>query len=392
MSFDFDQIFDRRSARSLKWTEYPDDVIPAWVADMDFQSPAPIVESLRQRAEHGIFGYEWPRRDLAELICERLFRMYKWEVAPEEIVFLPGIVCGLNVACRTASDVGNCVISFTPVYPPFLLAPGNQNMRLRTVELSHTKKESLLHYEIDFDRFEQEVTSTQASLFLLCQPHNPVGKEFSVSEVFRLAEICLKNNVIICSDEIHCDLLFSGVTHTPTAALSPDIAQACITLMSPSKTFNISGLGASYAIIQNPQLRKKFKHAAAGIVPELNIFAITACRAAYGDCDDWLAAVLAYMEENRDTLARYMKANLPGISITIPDATYLAWFDCHDSGIDGNPAEFFLKQAKVALNDGTIFGSGGEGFVRFNFACPRSLMMDALDRMAYALSGAALSS
>lgn len=385
MAYNFDEETERRFSGCVKWTEYDPDVIPVWVADMDFRSPEPVIAALRKRAEHGVFGYEWPRTDLSELVCERMARLYNWKVHPSEVVFLPGIVCGLNVVCRAVGKPGDAAITFTPVYPPFLFAPNNQEMILQTAALKPIADGRILRYEIDFDAFKKAITPA-TRILLLCHPHNPIGREFTYDELNSLSQICIDNDIIICSDEIHCDLLIGEVSHTPTACLSPEIADRSITLMAPSKTFNISGLGASYAIIQNADLRKRVKKAAAGIVPELNIFSIAAFKAAYTSCDEWLEAVLAYLVGNRNTFVDYVLKNLPGIKTTLPEATYLAWLDCRESGIAGNPHQFFLEESRVATNDGESFGPGGAGFVRFNFGCPRSIMLRALDRMKSALS------
>jgi cystathionine beta-lyase len=385
MSHDFDEQIDRRSSGCLKWTEYDSDVIPLWVADMDFRSPEPVIEALRGRAEHGIYGYEWTRRDLKELVCARLWKLYRWQVKPEEVVFLPGLVCGLNVVCRATGSPGDAVVTFTPVYPPFLAAPENQERVLQAVELKLDATDKILSYKIDFDLVERTLTDT-TRLLLLCHPHNPIGRSFTRNELVKLGEICAERDMILCSDEIHCDLNLSDDEHLPVACTSPAIADRCITLMSPSKTYNISGLGASYAIVQNERLRAQVKKAAAGIVPEVNTFAIHAFRAAYKEGEGWLAEVLDYLKANRDLVVEYVSNNLPGVRTTFPEATYLSWLDTRNSGLTGNPHEYFLRESRVALNDGSVFGRGGEGFVRLNFGCPRALLLEALERMGTALN------
>jgi cystathionine beta-lyase len=222
-------------------------------------------------------------------------------------------------------------------------------------------------------------------LFILCNPHNPVGRVFQRQELERMAEICLRHDMVICSDEIHCDLVFPGNRHVPMASLAPEIADQTITLMAPSKTFNIPGLKCSVAIVQNPELRKKLKRTHTGLVHGVNVMGYTAALAAYRDGQAWLDEVLRYMEANLDFLLQYVEAHLPGITMSRPEGTYLAWLRCHEAGIPGNPHEFFLKQARVAVNDGAVFGRGGEGFVRLNFGCPRSMLTEALDKMKEAL-------
>ncbi|MBI1799997.1 MAG: aminotransferase class I/II-fold pyridoxal phosphate-dependent enzyme, partial [Chloroflexi bacterium] len=239
-------------------------------------------------------------------------------------------------------------------------------------------------YEIDYDAFEAAITPS-TRLFLLCHPHNPTGTDYSSAQLARMGEICLRHGVTICSDEIHCDLMLGGARHTPIACVSPEIAANCITLMAPSKTYNLAGLGCSFAIVQNAALRERVKKAEAGIVPHVNALGLTAALAAYRYGDDWLDALRQYLTVNRDTLVDYVAENLPGVRTTEPQATYLAWLDFRESGIQGNPFEWCLEKAKIAMNDGAAFGSGGEGFVRFNFGCPRSQVIQALDQIKNAL-------
>jgi cystathionine beta-lyase len=239
-------------------------------------------------------------------------------------------------------------------------------------------------YEIDYDAFEQAI-STRTKLFFLCNPHNPVGRVFTVQELSRLAEICLRHRLVICSDEIHCDLLYPGSRHTPIATLGSDVAHMSITLMAPSKTFNIAGLGSAFAIIKNAEIKKSWNRWHAGLVPQVNVMGNVAALAAYRDSQEWLDQVLVYLTANRDFLARSVKERLPGIRMAQMEATYLAWLDCRDSAIPGKASEFFLKHAGVGLNDGAEFGKGGAGFVRLNFACPRETLARAVDRMADAL-------
>jgi cystathionine beta-lyase len=384
MSNDFDQLIDRRDSDSIKWRQYQREVLPLWVADMDFRSPEPILQALRTRVGHGVFGYGMPPPALAETLCERLFRRYRWRVTPDQIIFLPGLVCGLNVVCRAIGQPGDGVLVQTPVYPPFLTAPLHQGRYLRSAELTAIEQGNQLYYQIDYARFEAAIDQ-RTRLFILCHPHNPVGRVFDETELTRLAEICQSRDLVICSDEIHCDLLLDGHAHRPLASLAPEIADRCITLMAPSKTFNIAGLGVGFAIAQNPRLLRRLKAAAAGIVAHVNVLGFAATLAAYTRCDDWLQALLGYLTANRDYLSDYLKQHLPAIRVTQPQATYLAWLDCRQAGIEGNVQRFFLDRAQVAFNDGATFGPGGEGFVRLNFGCSRALLAEALERMRSAL-------
>jgi cystathionine beta-lyase len=296
-------------------------------------------------------------------------------------VFVPGVVVGFNLASHTVATPDGGVLVQTPVYPPMLAAAAAADMTHQEMELSRLVDG---FYSIDFDAFEAAVTA-QTRLFLLCNPHNPTGRVFTQVELEQMAEICLKREVVICSDEIHCDLLFSGYRHIPIASLDPEIAQNTITLVAPSKTFNIAGLECSAAIIQNPVLRERYKKASKGLVGGVNLLGSLAGLVAYRDGDEWLQQLLVYLEANRDFLYDYVQRELPGISMTKPEGTYLAWLDCRQALIQGNPHEFFLRAARVALNDGVDFGRGGEGFVRLNFGCSRLTLTEALERMKNSL-------
>ncbi|MDM8532989.1 PatB family C-S lyase [Anaerolineales bacterium HSG25] len=384
MTYNFDQEISRTKTGSIKWDWFGDDVLPMWVADMDFQAPPQVLNALQSHVTHGIFGYGVPQKALSETICARMADQYNWQVTPEQIVFLPGLVCGVNLVCRAYGEPSSGVLVQTPIYPPFLSAPSNQGQVLQTADLALVDKGATIGYEIDFAAFEAAITK-QTKLFILCHPHNPTGVSYSVDDLTRMAEICARHGVIICSDEIHCDLLLDGTSHVPMAAVSPEISQNCITLMAPSKTFNIPGLGCSFAIVQNPDLLTQLNQARDGIVPWVNVLGLTAAQAAYDECDPWLADLRDYLTANRNFLTSYITEKLPSLRPTHPNATYLTWIDCRQSGIEDNPHKFFLEHGKVALNDGTAFGKAGEGFVRLNFGCPRSQLEEALDRMQTAL-------
>ena len=380
MTYDFDQPVDRKQTDSRKWQRYAGDVIPLWVADMDFVSPEPVVEALHRRVDHRVFGYSRPDRDLNIVIQERFKRLYGWDVSEEEIVFIPGVVPGLSLSFQLCAAHGEGVLAQPPVYFHFISDPVRRGRLLIDPPLV-PKGET---YEIDFDAFERSITDS-TRIFLLCNPHNPVGRVFTPSELTRLAEICLRHHIIICSDEIHCDLVYPGSRHTPIATLGPEVADQTITLMSPSKTFNLAGLGAAFAVIKNPDLRERWTREGQGIVPHVNIMGHTAALAAFAKGQEWLDQVLAYLRGNRDFLTRFVRERLPHIKMARMEATYLAWLDCKSAGIPGNPSAFFLKEARVALNDGREFGKGGEGFVRLNFACTRAVLTEALERMEKAL-------
>jgi cysteine-S-conjugate beta-lyase len=381
MPYDFDRIIDRRQTDSEKWQAFGPDVLPLWVADMDFTAPEPVIRALHERVEHGIFGYGGEPPELREVLIARLQERYAWSVPAEAIVFVPGLVVGLNIATRAAAQPGDGALVQTPVYRPIIDAPGSAGQVLQAMALT---RQTDGRYTLDPELMAAAITD-RTRTFTLCNPHNPVGRVFTPEELTAMAELCLRHDLTVIADEIHCDLIFSGAQHIPIAALSPELAARTITLMAPSKTFNIAGLFCSAAIIPDPELRRRFKAVAAGIVPHVNLMAFVAALAAYRDGGPWLAECLSYLEDNRDYLMRYVAEHLPGIRMSPMEGTYLAWLDCRDADISGKPSDFFLKHARVGLNDGAWFGDGGEGFARLNFGCPRATLTEALDRMAEAL-------
>jgi cystathionine beta-lyase len=380
MFFDFDHIIDRCHSDSTKWCRYDEDVLPLWVADMDFAAPEPVIRALQERVAHGVFGYGQPPDGLREVIQERLARLYSWHVETDEILFLPGVVSGFNLACEAIGAPGDEVLVEPPIYPPMLAAPENTGRVRKVVPLADGRG----RYEHDFDGFERAITD-RTSLFLLCNPHNPVGRVFEAAELERLAGICLRHDVVICSDEIHCDFVFDGRQHVPIGSLAPEVAARTITLLAPSKTFNIAGLKCSVGVVQDPELRARLQQAARGLVPGVNVLGFAAALAAYRDGQSWLDELLVYLEANRDCVVETVATHMPGVTCQQPEGTFLAWLDCREAGIPGDPCQFFLERARVALNDGAVFGQGGEGFVRLNFGCPRATLTAALERMRVAL-------
>ncbi|MBW2409538.1 MAG: PatB family C-S lyase [Deltaproteobacteria bacterium] len=376
-SFDFDPLVNRRGTDSAKWAKYQGtDIIPLWVADMDFKSPPAILQAVHERIEHGVFGYTLPSAELNDVVISRLDDHYGWKIEPKWLVWLPGLVTGFNVACRAIGEAGDDVMTAIPVYHPFLSAPANFNRRLIRVPLMEINR----CWYFDFDRIEEAITP-QTRLFLLCSPHNPVGRVFSAEELTTLARICEKHDIIICSDEIHCDLILDPEkSHIPTASLNPSIADRTITLMSASKTFNIPGLGCAFAVISNRALRKRYIRAMAGIVPHINTLGYVATLSAFRDCADWHAALLDYLRKNRDLVTDAI-ADMPNLTMAPLEATYLAWIDVRKTGLE-NPIEYF-ESAGIGMQDGADFD--GPGFVRFNFGCPQETLKEALRRMATAL-------
>ena len=379
MDFDFDSPVDRHLTASLKWERYKNkDIIPLWVADMDFRSPPVVIDALTRRVEHGVFGYGIAPAGLVDVVCEMLSRRYAWQVDPQWLVWLPGLVSGLNIACRSVGKDGDEVMTLVPVYPPFLTAPENSRRELVTVPF----KAGQGRWEIDFTRLEQSITE-KTRLLLFCNPHNPVGRVFNRQEIVELVSLCNKHNIIICSDEIHCDLILdSDKEHVPTASVSPEAADRTITLMAPSKTFNIPGLGCSFAVISSKALRNKFLQAMAGIVPEVNISGFSATEAAYRDGWDWLHALITYLRGNCRLVEEEI-GSMDHLVMHHVEATYLAWIDARKLG-EISPGRFF-ESFGVGLSEGSEFGS--PGFVRLNFGCRRSLLQEALKRMKRAVAG-----
>jgi cysteine-S-conjugate beta-lyase len=380
MIYDFDEIIDRRPTDCAKWNVYDQDVLALWVADMDFRSPQPVVEALRCRVDHGIFGYGLEPPDLKPVLRERLARLYGWQVDAEALVFVPGVVVGFHLAAHAVTKPGDGLLAQTPVYYPILRVPGNTGCTLDAMELTWAAGG---RYQVDMAAFEAAI-GPRTRIFVLCNPHNPVGRVFTRKELEDMAHVCLRHDVVICSDEIHCDLVFPGHEHLPIASLDPEIEAQTITLMAPSKTYNIAGLHASVAVIPNPELRKRFVAAQRGIVPHLDIMGYAAMLAAYAEGDAWLEQALRYLDANREFVFDAVR-KMPGLSMTRPEGTYLAWIDCREAGLEEAPHQFFLEKARVGLNNGAQFGRGGEGFARLNFGCPRATLAAALERMQAAL-------
>jgi cysteine-S-conjugate beta-lyase len=378
-TFDFDAIIDRRGTAALKWDKYAGrDVIPMWVADMDFRSAPAIVEALKQRSDHGVFGYTDPSGELNDAIVMALQRDHAWSVRPDWLMWLPGLVTGLNLVCRAIGEDGDDVVTATPVYHPFLSAPVNQRRNLTQVPMRLERE----RWMWDFERLEASITP-RTRLLLLCNPHNPVGRVFTREELTELVRIAEKYDLIVCSDEIHCGLVLDeGKPHIPLATLSEAIAARTIALMAASKTFNLPGLGCAFAVVPNPALRTRLARAAAGIVPRVNAMGFAATLAAYRDSGGWQRALVDYLRRNRDMVIERVR-RMPELTITPIEATYLAWIGFDVLRIP-DPVPFF-ENAGVGLYDGSVFGI--KGYVRLNFGCPRVQLTSALDRMTVALDG-----
>jgi len=381
--YDFDRIIDRRGSNAVKWDLFGEEVLPLWVADMDFASPTEIISGIQARLDHPIFGYQRQDVELLDVISDWIFIQHGWKIASGDILLMPGVVAGFNWAVRSFSEINNSIIFQTPVYFPFFKVSENNNVRQITVPLKNT----INGYEIDFDDFEAKIRD-DTRIFILCNPHNPVGRVFRKKELERLGEICLAHNIIICSDEIHCDLVYPGHKHLPIASLSEEFAMNTITLMAPSKTFNIPGLHFSFAVVQNEILRKKMTGTRNGMIGEPNILAQSAAKAAYKYGRDWLEALIKYLNHNRKLVVDFIRTNIPETRVHSPEGTYLVWLDCSALNLKEGPFKFFLENAKVALNDGEMFGGNSREFVRINFGCPKPVLLDALNKMAISIQQA----
>lgn len=373
----FDTPIDRRGSDSFKWGKYAGrDILPLWVADMDFAAPPAVLAALHRRIEHGVFGYGGPWPSLTESVLAHLQGEYGWSIEPEWLVWLPGLVTGLNVACRA---VDGEVLTATPIYPPFLSAPHFSGRKLNRVDLA--LDENRWHWDM---AALQQATTAATRLFLFCHPHNPVGRCWSRDELLALADYAERNDLVVCSDEIHCGLILDAdKRHIPFASLSPAAAQRSITLLAPSKTFNIPGLGCAFAVIPNPALRRRFEQAMHGIVPHVNVLGLAACEAAFRHGGDWQRELIAYLRGNRDRVAATMDS-LPGVRMAPVEATYLAWIDVRDLRL-AKPAAHFEAHG-IGLSDGSDFGA--PGWLRLNFGCPRATLDEALSRFERAVRAA----
>lgn len=381
-SFDFDRIIDRSAVAGEKWGRYRGrDVLPLWVADMDFAAPEVVLDAVRARLDHGVLGYTAPWPALVEAVCAGIWRDHQWAIEPDWLVWLPGVVSGFNLACLLAGVAGDEVLTATPVYPPFLSAPGYSGRRLRTVDLLQREA----RWEWDWATLEAACTP-QTRLLLLCSPHNPVGRVFDAAELGALADLADRHDLLVCSDEIHCGLVLEeGIVHRPLAALDAAIARRTITLMAPSKTWNIPALYCAFAIIPDADLRRRYRALMRGIVPQVNVLGLVATEAAYREGEPWRQALLSYLRGNRARVLAAVAA-MPGLASHSPEASYLAWIDCREliaaRGLN-DPAAFF-EAAGVGLSAGAAFGA--PGFVRLNFGCPRATLDEALRRMEAALA------
>jgi len=376
---DFDLVHDRLGTGSSKWSKYSADVLPMWVADMDFSVAPEIIETITRRLAHPFLGYGVAKDELRNTVVEDLKSKYDWEIAPEEIVFLPGVEPGFNMAMKAFLKRGDGITVQTPVYRPILNAPGHWGLARHEAALTPGER----GWEMDVEAFRTKIAKSTA--FLLCNPQNPTGKVFTREDLMAMADACRKHDLLVISDEIHCELLFDGRRHVPFASLSDDTAQRTITLMAASKTYNIAGLKNAFAIIKNKEMREKFSASRLGMVDSVNILGLEATLAAYKQASEWKAEMLQYLEANRDFLQDEINRRFPSIRIVKPEGTFLAWLDCRELDLSPDPQSFFLRHGKVGFSAGSEFGTDYVNYVRLNFACPRALLVEGLDRMETAL-------
>lgn len=366
MTYSFDTQIDRRNTGSNKWSKYASDVLPMWVADMDFAAAPPIVDAITERLRHPVFGYCSAKPELRDQIVADMQAKYGWTISPDDIVFLPGVEPGFNMAIKALLSPGKTLAIQTPIYRPILMAPRHWDL-------------SQVDLQVDRPVAEQAAALALADAVLLCNPHNPTGKVYGRDDLLALAAATRDKPII--SDEIHCELLYDGRKHIPIASLDPSIARRTITLMSAAKTYNIPGLKAGFAIVTDKALREQFNASRLGMVDSVNILGLEASLAAFRDCADWRDDVVAYLQANRDYLVKAVAERLPGVSMVAPEGTYLAWLDCGALGLD-DPQAYFLEHARVAFSAGSDFGARYSKFIRLNFGCTRATLEEAIERLA----------
>lgn len=389
MKYEFNDVIDRKNTDCLKWDGLEErfgftdeDLLPMWVADMDFKAPRAVIDAIIKRAEHGIFGYAGGYDRYYDAVIYWMKHRHRWEVQKNWITFTPGIVPALNMLVRALTHPGDKVIIQYPIYPPFFNAVMNNGCHV----VSNPLKFDGTKYVMDFEDLEKKF-DPRVKLMILCSPHNPVGRVWTKEELTRLGEICRKHQVIVISDEIHADLVFKGYRHIPFASISEEFAQNAVICTAPSKTFNIAGLQMSNIIIPNEKIRSQFLKARENIgISKPNVLGIAALEAAYRHGEDWLKELLEYLEENFIFLKKYIEEKIPQIKVIPLESTYLAWLDCRNLALTKEALEELIhKKAKLVLNQGYTYGSEGEGFVRLNIACPRTVVEEGLQRLEKAV-------
>jgi len=386
MSYDFEILPDRQQTDSQKWQKYAGcDVLPMWVADMDFRSSPAILEALHTRVDHGVFGYARPVPSTLDAVVHHHRKHYGWEIDPAWIVWLPGMVCGLNLCSLAFSDPGDNYLTLTPVYPPFLTAGRHFERRAVRVPWAHGDRT----WSIDWDALEAAVTP-DTKMFYLCSPHNPIARVWRRDELVKLGDFCERHDLLLISDEIHCDLILDdSLPHVPSAKISPQLAERTVTLMAPSKTYNIPGLGCTMAIISNEKLRHRLERSSRGLLPEVTTMGLAACEAAYGRSEDWRLGLLAILRTNADLIEQAI-AEIPGVHLAGPqEATYLSWINVSALNLSDPVGHF--EEHGIGLSDGNFFGAHPNAYVRLNFGCPTSTLQEGLRRFATGVEAASVS-
>jgi len=370
---------DRSASDSNKWRRYASDVIPLWVADMDFAADVRITDAIRQRLDHGVLGYGRATDPQRDVLVDAMQRDYGWRIEPEWLVFLPGVEPGFNMALSAFTSPGRGVMQELPVYAPLRAAPGHWGLEAHEIWQRPTAG------RWSADRADLETAAARSDALLLCNPQNPTGRVYTRAELTFRAELCLRHDMVVISDEIHCGLVLDGRAHIPIASLSPEIAQRSVTLMAASKTWNIPGLKCAFAIVPYAAMRARFEGAKRGMVDSVNVLGLAGMCAAYALCTDWRTDVQAQLGANRDDLGAFLAARMPKARMLAPEAGFLAWIDFTALNLPGPAAEFFLRNARVALSSGLDFGAGLDGWARLNYGCAPALLAAALNRMAAAL-------
>ncbi len=384
MRYDFETIVPRRRTNSYKWdTPEEEDVLPMWVADMDFRTAPAVVEALQKRVAHGIFGYTKVPGAYYDAVVRWFGNRHGWQIDPRWIVYTSGVVPALSAIIKALASPGDKVIVQSPAYNCFYSSVRNNGCELSANSLVYRDG----RYRIDFDGLEEKAADPKAKLLLLCNPHNPVGRVWTPEELRRLGAICLRNGVFVVADEIHCELTYERHVYTPFASLSERLRQNSVTCVSPSKAFNIAGLQIANIIAADEEVRHRIDRAInINEVCDVNPFGVVATIAAYDEGGPWLDALRKYLWENYEYLCRFFKERLPHYSVLPLEGTYLVWIDCRASAIGSEAVTLRLQEKqKLMVNSGTMYGPGGEGFIRLNIACPRALLADGLERMARVL-------
>lgn len=406
MKYDFDKVIERTGTNCLKWDLRKgifgkEDVLPLWVADTDFAAPVQVLEAMKKRMEHGIFGYTYRSEAYDQAIVNWMKKRHGWDIKKEWLTYSPGVVPALSLCVRTFTQPGDKIVIQSPIYPPFSSVVETSGRIIVDNELELIDG----RYYMDLEKLLEQIAvkrisytsntarekwefNAKVKMLMLCNPHNPSGRVWTREELLKIGEICLENNIIIVSDEIHSDIIYSGHKHLPLASLSKELEQNTITCIAPSKTFSLAGLSTSTVIIPNERLRTHYNNMVESLeIDGGNIFGAVALEAAYNYGEEWLEELLKYLEGNLNYLMDYFKERIPSIRPIRPEATYLVWLDCRELGLEGRDLmDFFVNEAKVGLNPGTRFGRSGSNFVRLNIGCPRSLLKEGLSRIEAAVN------